>query len=153
MSHISRVQFPRGNSKGSNNIIRYKEDIIKSVIKEHEAIQPRFQRIQNQNSGQLSLFDTAIQQSLFQQEQIFQPQTETGQSVQLEIGLSYDQKSVEKKKEEKRQAEGITDTGDSLLSNLKKNKKQYTWQELANIVLLSKLIQRLFDNFYKFIIH
>lgn len=31
MSHISKVQFPRGNSQGSNNNITYKDDYIKSV--------------------------------------------------------------------------------------------------------------------------
>ncbi len=31
MSHISKVQFPRGNSKGSINNITYKEDILKSL--------------------------------------------------------------------------------------------------------------------------
>ena len=53
MSHISKVQFPRGNSKGSNNIIRYKEDIIKSVIKKHEGITRLNQAASNQEDRNL----------------------------------------------------------------------------------------------------
>ena len=36
MSHISKVQFPRGNSKGSNNSIIYKENKFNPDVKKHE---------------------------------------------------------------------------------------------------------------------
>ena len=107
----------QGTFDESNPNIYYQQNItdlanfVKSKVVENynndyktaqsnKEIQPKFQRIQNQNSGQLSLFDTAIQTNLFQQEQIFQPQSETGQNVQLEIGLSYDKQKIEEKKKE-----------------------------------------------------
>ena len=104
-----------------------------------------YQKKIKQAPGQMNLFDAAVQMSIFQQEQIFQPQSETGQDVQLEIGISYDKKDVEKKKKEEiKSSEIITDAGDSLLGNLKKNKKQYTWNELdeMNDLLRKKYLSK-----------
>ena len=38
LSHISKVQFPRGNSKGSNNSIIYKENKFNPDVKKHEGM-------------------------------------------------------------------------------------------------------------------
>lgn len=126
----------------SKLVNEYNNDYKNSQSK--QGINPKFQKIQKQSPVQMSLFDTAIQQSLFQQEQIFQPQSETGQNVQLEIGLSYDKQKIEEKKKEEIKTDAITDAGDSLLGNLKKNKKQYTWVELdgMNDLLRKKYLSK-----------
>lgn len=79
------------------------------------------------SNGQLNLFSEALQLNLFQEETIFKQEHESGQNVQENIKEEYTQKDI------KENTNIISDVGDSLLGNLKKNKKQYTWQELADM--------------------
>lgn len=101
-----------------------------------------FQRKRIRTSpGQISLnFENVLQMNLFQQEQIFVPQETDNQPVQLKIKSSYTESDVTTPKT----TEQINDVGDSLLGNLKKNKKQYTWAELENMndLLRSKYVAK-----------
>ena len=105
--------------------------------------QPLYQRKKIRTSpGQISLnFDNVLQMNLFQQKQIFAPQEAGNQPVQLEIKSSYTESDILTTPQT---TEQINDVGDSLLGNLKKNKKQYTWAELENMndLLRSKYIAK-----------
>lgn len=102
-----------------------------------------FQRKKTRTSpGQISLnFENVLQMNLFQQEQIFVPQETDNQPVQLKIKSSYTESDVSTTPQT---TEQINDVGDSLLGNLKKNKKQYTWTELENMndLLRSKYVAK-----------
>lgn len=89
-----------------------------------------FQRKRVEAPGQMKLFQDAIQMNLFQQKTIFKTEKENGQNIETEIKEQYTKKDIQETKQE---STGINDVGDSLLGNLKKNKKQYTWQELEEM--------------------
>ena len=89
-----------------------------------------YQRRINESEGQMKLFQDVMQLNLFQQEQIFSSDN-TKENVQQEIKQSYTEKDIKEAKQNSNYE--ITDVGDSLLGNLKKNKKQYSWQELSEM--------------------
>lgn len=91
-----------------------------------------FQRRKNiESPGQMKLFQEALQMNLFQQEKIFKSENASGQNIESEIKEEYTKKEIEEAKE--KESDAINDVGDSLLGNLKRNKKQYTWQELEKM--------------------
>ena len=129
--------------KADNNIIPdLDKNLNPSVNKHEDKGKTFFQKINKKGnaSEQLGLFDGIMQLNLFKQEQIFEPQTENNNSVQTEIKNNYDIKDVQ----ERQQNDNISDVGDSLLGNLKRNKKQYTWQELdtMNDLLRKKYLSK-----------
>lgn len=89
-----------------------------------------YQRQIKDVEGQMKLFQDVMQLNLFQQQQIFSSDN-TKETVQQEIKQSYTEKDVKEAKQNS--SYEITDVGDSLLGNLKKNKKQYSWQELSEM--------------------
>ncbi len=89
-----------------------------------------YQRKINEVDGQMKLFQDVMQLNLFQQQQIFSSDN-TKENVQQEIKQSYTEKDIKEAKQNSNYE--ITDVGDSLLGNLKKNKKQYSWQELSEM--------------------
>lgn len=89
-----------------------------------------FQRQIKDAEGQMKLFQDVMQLNLFQQQQIFSSDN-TKETIQQEIKQSYTEKDVKEAKQNS--SYEITDVGDSLLGNLKKNKKQYSWQELSEM--------------------
>lgn len=93
-----------------------------------------FQRKPYNNPNQMKFdFDSLMQQQATQQKLIFQPQSTTGQSVQQEIKKEYKEADIKQSKVANANNGDIVDTGDSLLGNLKKDKKQYSWEELENM--------------------
>ena len=88
-----------------------------------------------ENSKETKLgFDEIIEAQAAQQELIFQEESVTEQNIQEEIKQSYDKTEIEEEKiDNTENNEAISDAGDALLGNLKKNKKQYTWDELDNM--------------------
>ena len=99
-----------------------------------------FQKKVKESPGQIKLnFDDVIQMNLFKQEQIFASNLTTNNTVQQNIKNSYTEKDIITEKKEE-----ITDVGDSLLGNLKKNKKEYSWEELEkmNDLLRSKYLSK-----------
>ena len=96
-----------------------------------------YQRKQFENPDQLKLnFDAIVEQQSEQLKLIFEPVSSTEQNVQKEIKETYTEADIKQEKidEIRNNNQGeIVDTGDSLLGNLKKDKKQYTWDELEGM--------------------
>ena len=128
-----RNHFNTKKIKGTSYIV-FNPEQIKSVNNQgtFDNNNPNiyFQRRINESEGQMKLFQDVMQLNLFQQEQIFSSDN-TKENVQQEIKQSYTQDEVKEAKQNKEYE--ITDVGDSLLGNLKKNKKQYSWQELSEM--------------------
>lgn len=115
-------------------IIAFNPEQIKSVNNygtfDSENPNIYYQRKINEVDGQMKLFQDVMQLNLFQQQQIFSSDN-TKENVQQEIKQSYTEKDIKEAKQNSNYE--ITDVGDSLLGNLKKNKKQYSWQELSEM--------------------
>lgn len=127
--------------KGKLNISVFKPEQIKSVENKgtFDANNPNiyYQRKQVENPDQLKLnFDAIVEQQSEQLKLIFEPVSSTEQNVQKEIKETYTEADIKQEKidEIRNNNQGeIVDTGDSLLGNLKKDKKQYTWDELEGM--------------------
>ena len=106
---------------------------ISGTIEDHTG-QRYFQKKRYNNPDQMKFnFDDIVETQAEQQKLIFQPQTNSGQNVQENIKKSYNKEDIKKEKIENTNNNEIVDTGDALLGNLKKNKKQYSWDELDNM--------------------
>lgn len=74
--------------------------------------------------GQMSLFDSAVQNIDYIQQKLFEPKADEKSEVQTEIPEKIERKESQEK---------ISDVGDTLLGNLKKDKKTYSWAELESM--------------------